>query len=89
MSVILINGILRINVAYQDESAIWRPRDAVEGTKVGGIAVNKSRTPVYHNVEHLKSEAHCSANASITLKQPSSEMAATYLTSGENTKSVS
>jgi hypothetical protein len=32
--------------------------------------------------------AYCSANASITRRQPSSEIAATYLTSGENTKSV-
>lgn len=32
-------------------------------------------------------EAHCSAMASITRKHPSSEIAATYFTSGEKTKS--
>jgi len=30
---------------------------------------------------------YCSASGSITRRHPSSEMAATYLTSGENTKS--
>lgn len=48
---------------------------------------NQQVWDVVKRKERIKYITHCSANASITLRQPSSDMAATCLTSGENAKS--
>ena len=71
------------------ESAIRRPCYARQSPKISSITVYQpgGLTVNLGNVNN-KRDTHCSAKASITRKQPSSEMAATYLTSGENTKSA-
>jgi len=81
---------MELIAAHDYESAIGRPCHACQGPKISSIAVYKPGGPTVNlgDMNIRDPDTHCSAKASITRKQPSSEIAATYLTSGENTKSA-
>ena len=75
---------------HNNEPAIGRPRYTCQRTKISSIAIYQSKSPqsTAEIRQGHKENTHCSANASMTRRQPSSEIAATYLTSGEKTKSI-
>ena len=75
---------------HNNEPAIGRPRYTCQRTKISSIAIYQSKSPqsTAEIRQGHKENTHCSANASMTRRQPSSEIAATYLTSGEKTKST-
>jgi hypothetical protein len=80
---------LSLMETHDNKPAVWRPCYTGQRPEISGIAVYKPDDLTF-NPSYMSTQknAYCSANASITRRQPSSEMAATYLTSGENTKSV-
>jgi hypothetical protein len=74
---------------HQNEAPIWGPSHAGQRAKVRIIAVNEPRIQFECCVHIPLFATYSSAKASIIRRQPSSDTAATYRTSGENAKSSS
>jgi hypothetical protein len=73
---------------YKYKPSIWRPCHTCQCPEIRCITINKPTRKVRCCIGGHNEMAYCSAKASISRKHPSSEIAATYLTSGLKIKSA-